>query len=402
MIPTETRLTVTQLNTYVKSLLDGDLRLRSVSVTGELSNCKVYYSSGHMYFSLKDEKCALSGVMFRQFAQSLKFTPEDGMKVVVSGYVSVFEREGKYQFYAERMEPDGAGSLAVAFEQLKKKLSAEGLFDPEKKRPLPQFPKKIGVITSEYGAAVKDIFNVLGRRYPLAEVVFCPAVVQGPTAPPSVIEAIEKMNSLGDIDTLIVGRGGGSAEDLWCFNDERLVRAVASSGIPVISAVGHETDFTLCDFAADLRAPTPSAAAELAVPDISDLADTLATLKKRMNNSVVSYFGNEKLKLERYSAAVGRKGFETFCENNLGKINRLVMQLDFSVGKYLDGNTAALGNLCARLEAASPLKIMARGYSTCLSGDRTVRSVNDVAVGDSVKIVVSDGTIDCEVTGTNG
>ena len=393
----ETKLTVSQVNMYIKSLLDSDFRLKRISVIGELSNCKIYYSSGHIYFSIKDEESALAGVMFKSNAQKLKFTPEDGMLVSVTGRIAVYERDGKYQIYAESMEPAGEGALAIAFEQLKKKLSDEGLFDADKKRPIPAFPKKIGVITGEYGAAIQDIFNILGRRYPLAEIVFCPAIVQGSTAACSIISAIKKINSIGGIDVMIVGRGGGSAEDLWCFNDERLVRAVAASAIPVISAVGHETDFTLCDFAADLRAPTPSAAAELAVPDSEELLNLISTLKSRLDKNISSFFTNEGLRLDRYKSIASASGLEAFLDRQMSQNENTVMRLDYAINKFFDFNSSLLSNLCTRLEATSPLRIMARGYSMCMTKEKIVAGIADVNVGDKLTIRVSDGKIGCEV-----
>ena len=389
-------LTVTQVNMYIKSLIDGNPMLTRIVVEGEISNFKSYYSSGHLYFSLKDEGGTLACVMFKSSASSLKFVPEDGMKVYVTGRISVFERDGRYQLYAEKMEPAGNGALAIAFEQLKKKLTAEGLFDESRKRALPEFPKRVGVITSEYGAAVRDIFNVLGRRYPLAEVVFCPAVVQGATAPMSIVNAIKKMNAIGNIDVLIVGRGGGSAEDLWCFNDELVVRAVAGSKIPVISAVGHETDFTLCDFAADLRAPTPSAGAELAVPDIEELRGSMDVLLSRLKKSIAGIYTNERLRLEQMSVIAGPGGAKIFLSNQENRIGQLGMRLDYSLEKLIISNDNSLKNLITRLDSASPLKNMLRGYSAVTSGDRAVTSVKDVKQGDILSIRVSDGKIECE------
>ena len=389
-------LTVTQVNMYIKSLIDGNPMLTRIVVEGEISNFKSYYSSGHLYFSLKDEGGTLACVMFKSSASSLKFVPEDGMKVYVTGRISVFERDGRYQLYAEKMEPAGNGALAIAFEQLKKKLTAEGLFDESRKRALPEFPKRVGVITSEYGAAVRDIFNVLGRRYPLAEVVFCPAVVQGATAPMSIVNAIKKMNAIGNIDVLIVGRGGGSAEDLWCFNDELVVRAVAGSKIPVISAVGHETDFTLCDFAADLRAPTPSAGAELAVPDIEELRGSMDVLLSRLKKSIAGIYTNERLRLEQMSVIAGPGGAKIFLSRQESLIGQLGMRLDYSLEKLIISNDNSLKNLITRLDSASPLKNMLRGYSAVTSGDRAVTSVKDVKQGDILSIRVSDGKIECE------
>ena len=263
----ESALSVRQLNFYVKNLIEGDPRLSSVLVEGEISNLKNHYSSGHIYFTLKDNDASVSCVMFRSFACRIKFTPENGQKVVIRGRVSVYEKDGQYQIYAEEMHESGLGDIAKKFEQTKKKLEAEGLFRQESKRKLPKFPKKIAVVTSSSGAAVRDILNILSRRWALAEVLMCPVSVQGESAVREMSAALDKLYTAKGVDLCIIGRGGGSAEDLWAFNDEKLAYKIYEAPFPVISAVGHETDFTICDFVADLRAPTPSAAAELAVPD---------------------------------------------------------------------------------------------------------------------------------------
>ena len=261
-------ISVKQLNLYARSLLEGDIRLSNIAVAGELSNFKNHYSSGHWYFTLKDNDAAIRCVMFRGNASAVKFEPSDGLQVILRGRVSIYERDGQYQFYAEEMLPAGIGDIALKFEQTKEKLKKEGLFDPESKRPLVKFPKRIAVVTSPTGAAVRDIFNILSRRWPLAEIIMCPVSVQGELAVPEMLKTLDRVYEVEGVDALIIGRGGGSAEDLWAFNDEALARKIYESPFPVISAVGHGTDFTICDFVADLRAPTPSAAAELAVPYI--------------------------------------------------------------------------------------------------------------------------------------
>ena len=260
-------LSVSQITGYLKSLLEGDPNLNPVFISGEISNFTDHYRSGHLYFSLKDEKAVLKAVMFSSSARRLRFRPSDGMKVLCRGRISLYEASGQYQLYVDDMQPDGLGTLNLAYEQLKTRLEKEGLFDAARKRPIPRYPRRVGVITSPTGAAVRDICQILGRRWPMAEIVFCPVLVQGEEAAPQLVEALARMNRVDGVDTIIIGRGGGSLEDLWAFNEESVARAVAASKIPVISAVGHETDFTICDFVADLRAPTPSAAAELAVPD---------------------------------------------------------------------------------------------------------------------------------------
>ncbi|MBO4433606.1 MAG: exodeoxyribonuclease VII large subunit, partial [Clostridia bacterium] len=266
-----TAITVKQLNTYVKNLLESDVHLTYLSVSGEISNFKNHYSSGHWYFTLKDKDAQVRCVMFNSYASRVAFEVEDGAQVILKGRVSLYERDGQYQFYAEEILPLGEGDLALAFNRLKDKLQKEGLFDPEHKRPLVRFPGKIAVITSDTGAAVRDIINILSKRYPICDVLLCPVAVQGDLAAKSMIDALKIVYTRDDVDTIIIGRGGGSLEDLWAFNDESLARKIFESPIPVISAVGHETDFTICDFVADIRASTPSHAAELAVPDISVL-----------------------------------------------------------------------------------------------------------------------------------
>ena len=281
------KVTVSQLNTYIRSRMEEDPTLQSLFVVGEISNFTDHYRSGHLYLSLKDEKSVIRAVMFAQYARRLRFRPEDGMKVIARGRVGVYEANGQYQLYIEDMQPDGLGALNLAFEQLKQKLEKEGLFARERKKPLPKYPERIGVITSPTGAAVQDITTILARRFPLAEIVFCPVLVQGEGAAPQIVKALEEMNRRQAADVIILGRGGGSLEDLWAFNEESVARAVAASEIPVISAVGHETDFTICDFAADCRAATPSAAAELAVPDQLALKASLLSVEGSLVRQVL-------------------------------------------------------------------------------------------------------------------
>ncbi len=366
-------LTISQLNRYIKSLLDGDQMLSSVFLTGEISNFTNHYKSGHMYFSLKDSQCVVRAVMFAAQARRLRFLPQDGMKVIVRGRVTVYEQSGQYQVYVDDMQPDGLGALNLAYEQLKTRLAAEGLFDASRKKPLPAYPKAVGVVTSPTGAAVQDIKQILGRRFPLAEVILCPVLVQGAGAAEQIAAAIERLNRLDCADVLIVGRGGGSMEDLWAFNEEIVARAMANSMIPVISAVGHETDFTICDFAADLRAPTPSAAAELAVPDIRELMAYVSGSMLRMKKSL----GIEMHRMQ---------------------IDRLVDRMSGKMKRDLETGRMRLAERSASLQAFSPLRVLARGYSVALDADgETVRSVAQVRQGDSLNLIVQDGQLACTV-----
>ena len=295
-------LTIGQLNAYVKSLLDGDDNLNHVYVSAEISNFTNHYRTGHFYFSLKDENAVIRAVMFRSSAQRLKFLPQDGMRVIVRGRVSLYERDGQYQLYVDDLQPDGVGALNLAYEQLKEKLSKEGLFAPERKKTLPRYPMRVGVVTSPTGAAVRDIINVLSRRFPLAQIILQPVQVQGADAPGQIADAIRLFNEKKAADVLIVGRGGGSLEELWAFNEEEVARAVAASEIPVVSAVGHETDFTICDFAADLRAPTPSAAAELCVPDAQGELARVQMLRHSVFQLVQRRMESEQQRLDTLSA----------------------------------------------------------------------------------------------------
>ena len=366
-------LTISQLNRYIKSLLDGDQMLSSVFLTGEISNFTNHYKSGHMYFSLKDSQCVVRAVMFAAQARRLRFLPQDGMKVIVRGRVTVYEQSGQYQVYVDDMQPDGLGALNLAYEQLKTRLAAEGLFDASRKKSLPAYPKAVGVVTSPTGAAVQDIKQILGRRFPLAEVILCPVLVQGAGAAEQIAAAVERFNRLDCADVLIVGRGGGSMEDLWAFNEEIVARAVANSRIPVISAVGHETDFTICDFAADLRAPTPSAAAELAVPDIRELMAYVSGSMLRMKKSL----GIEMHRMQ---------------------IDRLVDRMSGKMKRDLETGRMRLAERSASLQAFSPLRVLARGYSVALDADgETVRSAAQVRQGDSLNLIVQDGRLACTV-----
>ena len=391
-------LSVKQLNFYVKNLIESDPRLQSVCVMGEISNLKSHYASGHIYFTLKDNDAAINCVMFRSFASVLKFTPKDGQQVIVSGRVSVYEKDGRYQFYAEQMQDAGLGDIALKFEQTREKLQKEGLFDPESKRSLPRFPKKIAVVTSPTGAAVRDILNILSRRWKLTEVLLCPVSVQGQQAVPEILAALDKLYTVEDVDVCIIGRGGGSIEDLWAFNDESLAYKIYEAPFPVISAVGHETDFTICDFVADLRAPTPSAAAELAVPDEEEILDFLKKREALLKNLLKAKYENSRLRLEKIKS---NRVFSSTSEIIIGQrseaIDRLNDKMNSAVSSRLNGFKLLLGEASARLDALSPLKTLSRGYGAISLKGKTVQTAAQLTVGDSIKIRFADGEADCTV-----
>ena len=386
-------VTVTQLNQYVKSLLDGNPLLSSVYISGEISNFTNHYKSGHLYFTLKDENAAVKAVMFKGQASKLTFEPESGMKVIVRARVSLYDRDGAYQIYVDAMQPDGVGALQKAYEQLKAKLEKEGLFDEKRKKPLPRFPKKIGVITAETGAAVRDIINVLGRRWPLAEIVLCPVLVQGDGAPPQLIAALQRLNEENAADVIIIGRGGGSIEDLWAFNDEGVARAVAASTIPVISAVGHETDFTICDFVADLRAPTPSAAAEQAVPDQNEMRIQLRHLTERAFGALDFRLKREYQRLDSLAKSRMLREPMSFIEEQQMRLDYSVKNLQASFGTAVAGEQKRLSAAAAKLDALSPLKVLGRGYAIARKGDTVVHSVKDVSSGDRLTVRLADGEL---------
>ncbi len=392
--------TVTQLNNFLKAMLDSMPVLQNIWIKGEISNLKLH-SSGHIYLTLKDESSVLRAVMFRGAAGRLTFRPENGMKILAGGRISVYERDGSYQLYIESMEAEGQGELYVRFEALKKKLEAEGLFDPARKKPIPQFPSVVGICTSPTGAAIRDIINILRRRYPIAKAIVYPCLVQGSGAAESVASAIEYFNKSKAADVIIVGRGGGSIEDLWAFNEEVTARAVAASEIPVISAVGHETDFTICDFAADLRAPTPSAAAELAVPDLDALQRRVGESRARLRLRLKEKVSSSKRQLELLE---GRGGIVNF-RRRLGElqmnVDRLCEGMEKAVGTALNNSRHALASVAGRLDALSPLKVLERGYSVAVSDGKALRSVDDVTVGSELWTTVPDGKVRSVVTDRN-
>lgn len=393
-------MTVTSLNEYVKSILDRDPVLTEVRVKGEISNF-TNHRTGHFYFTLKDEGGAIKTVMFKGYNSKLKFLPENGMKVVVLGRVSGFVRGGDYQLYAYDMEPDGVGSLYVMYEQLKKKLEAEGLFSPERKRPLPKIPSRVGIITSPTGAAVRDMINVTGRRFPYAKIILYPSLVQGDGAPAQLIRGIEHFNKTNGADVIIIGRGGGSIEDLWAFNDEALARCIAASRIPVISAVGHETDFTICDFAADRRAPTPSAAAEIAVPDTEELKRKFRNVVSRMELSLTKKVEFYKRRLDVAAKNRVMTSPKYMVDDKRMYLLSMSERMENAILRLLDRRRQEFVKNTAKLEALNPMSVISRGYSAVFLEDGSlVKSVKQVKVGDEFSFKTADGSVRGEVKST--
>lgn len=438
-------LSIKELNRYIRMKLESDSLLQDVWIRGEISNF-THHSSGHMYFTLKDKDSRIKTIMFASHNQRLPFIPKEGARVIARGNVSVYERDGQYQFYATHMQPDGIGSLYLAFEQLKGKLEAEGLFAPERKRPIPRYPRVIGVITSPTGAAVRDIITTLARRYPQAAVVLYPVLVQGKAAAPSIVKAIRTLNQMGEADVLIVGRGGGSLEELWAFNEEQVARAIYQSEIPVISAVGHETDFTIADFVCDLRAATPTAAAELAVPHQAELKAQLGQCERVLQRSLQHQLAQARESLRRLAnspallqprrslfqhaerldmlttrlkaRASARRELAVSAHDRLSarllryhpqetllyakrRQSEMERQLTQAMTGMLKENSQRLHSSIRQLDALSPLKVMARGYSLVYDEQHKslIKSLNDVEPGDMVKVKVTDGELDCQVWG---
>ena len=391
-----TVLTVSQINGYLKSLLDGDPNLNPVFISGEISNFTDHYRSGHLYFSLKDEKSVLKAVMFASNARRLRFRPSDGMKVLCRGRISLYEASGQYQLYGEDMQPDGLGALNLAYEQLKARLEKEGLFSSARKRPIPRYPRRIGVITSPTGAAVRDICQILGRRWPMAEIVFCPVLVQGEGAAPQLVDALARMNRIEGVDTIIIGRGGGSLEDLWAFNEESVARAVAASKIPVISAVGHETDFTICDFVADLRAPTPSAAAELAVPDQMEEKMLVESARYTLKTDMESLLARYRMELDSLTARrCLREPLEPVVRKK-DELSHLTRRLAAGVSLSVSREKEELSRLTGTLDGLSPLKVLSRGYALAQTeAGKTIRSVSQIQQGKVFRLRFADGEARC-------
>ena len=394
-------VSVSELNTFIKMLLESAPTLNDVYVKGEISNFKNHISSGHFYFSLKDKDSQIKAVMFRSSASKMKFVPENGMMVVAHGRVASYVRDGQYQLYADSMEPDGVGALYVAFEQLKQRLAAQGVFAPEKKNPLPKIPQTIGVITSPTGAAVRDIINIATRRFPVAKIVVYPALVQGENAASSLISGIRYFNDTGSADVIIIGRGGGSIEDLWAFNDENLAKTVCASEIPVISAVGHETDFTICDFAADLRAPTPSAAAELAVPDTAELKHKINNIISRESAVLLQMLSAKRETLARYEKSRYLSSPGHMIDDRRMTLVLSSERLMTSAAHVNEIKKHALSALSGKLEALSPLAVLSRGYGVVSSEEgKVIKEIADVSVGDKITVKVRDGEIYAGVSGT--
>lgn len=388
---------VSDINNYIKQLVSNDGILSGLSIRGEISNFKHHYT-GHMYFTIKDENSVLKSVMFKSQASMLKFAPQNGAKVIVSGYISVFERDGQYQLYASDMQPDGLGALHLAFEQLKNKLHLEGLFNNDIKKQIPMLPKSIGVVTSSTGAVIRDIINVTYRRHRNMKIILYPVAVQGAGASGQIAAAIRKLNELNQVDVIIVARGGGSLEELWAFNEEIVARSIFASNIPIISAVGHETDFTICDFVADMRAPTPSAAAELAVPDIEVLLYKLQNYNVRLKGSLVKKLTMCRTQLQKANSRhVFRQPYD--------KINQHRLKLDNEI-KYLYKNTEMLlkdkksrfGMLAGKLDVLSPLKILGRGYSVVKKPQiGIINNIKQIHIGDNLEVYLKNGIVDCSV-----
>ena len=392
--------TVTQINSYIKNMFQQDFVLKSVQVKGEISNCK-YHSSGHIYFTLKDETGAIACIMFASNAKSLKFTLKDGLAVNVHGRVDVYERDGKYQLYVTSIEEDGIGDLNKRYLELKQQYEEMGLFSPEYKRPIPAFAKRIGVVTARTGAAIRDIINVSKRRNPYIEIVLYPALVQGENAKYSIVKGIETLNKL-DLDLIIVGRGGGSIEDLWAFNEPMVFETIFYSKTPIISAVGHEIDFTLSDFAADLRAPTPSAAAELAVSDITVIENTIDNLKRRLDLAMSRKITSYKDLISKYELRLKFLDPINVANKNREDLIRLEEQLEDAFSNILQNKKNKLELLITRLEGASPLKKLSSGYSYVEHNGKNVSSIKDVNTGDSLNIYLKDGKLEAIVGGKSG
>lgn len=393
-------MTVSQLNDYVKALIDSSEVLGNVCIVGEISNFTNHYKTGHLYFTLKDDSALIKAVMFKTYASRLNFVPKENMKVLVYGRISVFVRDGVYQLYAEHMEMFGIGDLYLKFEELKKKLSSLGMFDESHKKPLPKYPRRIGIITSPEAAAVADMKNILTRRYPLCEIHIYPALVQGPSAPKELCEGIVHFDNDPDCDCIIIGRGGGSIEDLWAFNDEILAKTIFCCNTPVISAVGHETDFTICDFVADKRAPTPSAAAELAVPDVTDLRRHLAMMSQSIKNKVCD---NVEYKQKLLSALSQRRSLKSpmyYIDSKQELLLATHKRTTDAFEKLYLSKANALSVVSSSLTALNPMAVLSRGYSAVFDEDgKVINSTRSLKCDQEISIKMSDGEALAKIVG---
>lgn len=389
---------VSQLNFYIKSMFECDSNLKNIFVSGEISNFKGHYQSGHMYFSLKEGNSVIKAVMFASNARRIRFQLKDGMNVIVRGSVYSYEVNGQYQIYVDDIQPYGIGSYYLEFEQLKKKLSNEGLFDESRKKKIPKYPKKIGVITSLSGAAIKDIENVLKRRYPIAEIIVYPVNVQGEMAASQISEAVKYMSSKSLADVIILGRGGGASEDLWIFNDENLARTISESKIPIISAVGHETDFTICDFVSDKRAPTPSAAAELCVPSADDLKEEIDSLVKQINVLCLRKFDLWRSKLSFQENRILNLSPKRKIPENKQNINKIRSGLSLALNRNINDKKLKMSVLLNRLKSLNPEEIMKRGYSIITDENGVISKKKRLKENSNIKIKFFDGEIECKIT----
>jgi len=390
--------TVSELVGRIGQVLQERTELQNCWISGELSNFKNHRASGHWYFTLKDESSSLKGVMFKSRSERVRFIPSDGLKVLIRGNIRMYERDGTIQLYADEMEPSGLGQLYLAFEQLKKKLAEEGLFDPLRKKSIPRLPRRIGIVTSPTGAAIRDILNIIERRHPGMSWILAPAAVQGEAAPREVAQAIGRLNRHGNVDVIIVGRGGGSLEELWAFNTDIVARAISASVIPIISAVGHETDVTISDYVADLRAPTPSAAAELAVPILLDLQLQVAQLRVRLKGAMGSLIERKR----QYVEGIANKGplRDPFwrIDQSRQRLDSLQMRLQEDMTRFVIDKNGILNLLAAKLDLLSPLAILGRGYSLTYNEDGTLlRSAQDIEVDNQIRIRLGEGSLSCRV-----
>ena len=393
-------LTVSQLNYYVRSQLDSDPMLRNVFVRGEISNFTNHFRSGHFYMSLKDENAVIKAVMFKNSAQRMTFLPENGMKVIAMGRASVYDRDGQYQFYIDDMQPDGVGALHIAFEQLKAKLSSQGLFDESRKRSLPPYPERIGIVTSPTGAAIQDILNILKRRWPIAKIILLPVLVQGAEAASQICRAVDYFSDTKTVDVVIVGRGGGSIEDLWAFNDENVARSIAACEVPIVSAVGHETDFTIADFSADMRAPTPSAAAEIVSPNTEDVFLQIEALSRNMSRAVCRKLDYCTQRLDTAVLSSAMKKPISAIEVHRARFESLKTALTDKTLNRILHQKSLFAAIASKLDALSPLKVILRGYSIASDNNEIISTVGRLRKTDNFTLRLSDGEAKCKVLET--